>query len=151
MNKLVFESLNELNNFEKKKDPLSSLGVGQIHMIKDWLDEMGVKDYTINPDLTIDVKGNVRLDSKDLSKFPSYIRFNKVGGRFTCYNNQLTSLEGCPSKVVGHFSCHNNQLTGLEGCPNQVGGNFDCRDNSVEFTKEDVLKHCKVDKGGIYV
>ena len=32
-----------------------------------------------------------------------------VGDNFYCYNNQLNSLEGCPTTVDGSFSCFNNK------------------------------------------
>ena len=138
-------------NFERKKDPLSSLGVGKIHLIKSWLDEMGVENYTINDDLTIDVKGDVFLDRINLKEFPSYIKFNRITDNFYCHHNQLTSLVGCPSQVAGGFYCYYNRLTSLDGCPNQVGVSFYCSDNKVKFAKEDVLKLCKVDEDKIIV
>jgi hypothetical protein len=108
--KLVSESL-DMYNFEKKSDPLVSLEVGQIALITKWLDEMNVKDYTINDDFTIDVNGDVDLSDKNLVKFPDYIKFSKVKGGFYCYNNQLVSLEGCPEYVTGAFWCENNKLS----------------------------------------
>jgi len=169
--KLVSESLNELYKFEKKSDPLVSLGIGKKALITSWLDEMNIVNYIINDDLTIDVKGYVYLDDKGLDKFPDYIKFGKVGGYFYCSNNQLVSLEGCPSSVSGYFSCSNNQLVSLEGCPSSVGGGFycynnqlvslegcpvsvggwfDCRNNKKQFSREEVKKVCKV-KGNVYV
>src|ERR1035437_48623 len=68
-----------------------------------------------------------------------------VGGNFYCSRNQLTSLEYSPKVVGGNFYCSRNQLTSLEHCPKVVGGYFYCYDNSKKFTKEDVLKYCKVD------
>ena len=53
----------------------------------------------------------------------------KVGGTFSCYGNQLTSLKGAPQKVGKDFWCSRNQLTSLEGAPQEVGGEFDCRRN----------------------
>src|SRR5690606_15754852 len=47
------------------------------------------------------------------------------------HNNQLTSLEGCPSEVSGNFYCSYNQLTSLEGCPREVSGNFNCYKNQI--------------------
>jgi hypothetical protein len=38
------------NNFFK------NLGVGHIKLIKDWLEENEILEYTINPDMTIDVE-----------------------------------------------------------------------------------------------
>ena len=169
---IVCESLNELRNFERKRDPLSSLGVGQRKLIKDWLEEMDVKNYMINDDLTIDVKGSVNLNGKDLAKFPDYIQFGKIiKGWFYCADNQLISLKGCPNSVTNWFSCSRNKLTSLKDGPNTVGTGYDCRGNELEsldycattcgglfhcdfnprkFTKEDVLKVCKVKRSNIY-
>jgi hypothetical protein len=86
----------------------------------------GIKNYTINPDGTVDVDGNVNLFG--LKKLP--IKFGKVSGRFDCSYSQLTTLEGSPKEVGGWFNCSYNQLTTLEGAP-KVVGNFDCRNNQL--------------------
>jgi len=88
-----------------------------------------IQDYTINPDGSIDVDGNVDLSSRGLKKIP--LKFRNVRGNFYCNYNQLTSLEGCPQSVGGAFSCHSNKLTSLEGCPQSVGGNFYCSKNQL--------------------
>ncbi len=74
-----------------------------------------IKNYSINPDGSIDVDGDVLLYNRGLSKIP--IKFNKVSGSFEIFNNQLTSLVGCPNIVGSYFYCFNNKLTSLEGCP----------------------------------
>ena len=86
---LVSESLNELYKFEKKTNPLSSLGIGKKVLITKWLDEMGIKNYIINDDLTITINGKVDLESNKLNNFPDYIQFNIVNGFFDCGNNNL--------------------------------------------------------------
>ena len=48
--------------------------------IKNWLDEMGIGNYTINKDLTVDVKEDVRLFNKDFTRLP--IQFGTVSGTF---------------------------------------------------------------------
>ena len=165
--KLVRESL----KFERSLLPYKKLNIGKITLIKKWLYEMEVKDYTINEDFSIDVANSINLENKGLSSFPSYIKFNKVegyfycsfnqlttlegapnevGGGFYCENNQLTTLEGAPSIVEGNFSCYNNQLTSLEGAPSKVEGYFYCYNNIKKFTIEEVRKYCKV-KGEITV
>ena len=53
-------------------------------------------------------------------------------GYFSCSLNNLTSLEGAPSKVNGNFSCHNNKLTSLEGAPSKVNGSFFCTGNNIK-------------------
>jgi hypothetical protein len=56
--------------FKKSDNSLISLGVGQIALITKWLDEMGVENYIINDDFTIDVDYGVDLSNKNLNKFP---------------------------------------------------------------------------------
>ena len=89
----------------------------------------GIKNYTINEDGTIDVDGDVDLSGKNIDKLP--LKFGKVTGSFYCNDNQLTSLEGCPSKVGDGFYCYYNQLTSLEGCPTEIGGGFYCSNNKL--------------------
>jgi len=136
--------------FKKLDDPLVSLGIGKKALITSWLDEMNIVNYIINDDYTIDVEGNVYLYGKGLDKFPEYIKFGRVGGYFSCSNNQLVSLEGCPVSVGGDFYCSYNQLVSLEGCPSSVGGGFYCSNNKKQFSKEEVKKVCKV-KYDIYI
>ena len=88
-----------------------------------------IKNYTINPDGSIDVDGNVNLSYMNLTELP--LKFNKVSGYFYCSENNLTSLEGCPNEVGDDFDCSENKLTSLEGCPNEVGGDFDCSNNQL--------------------
>jgi hypothetical protein len=159
--KIVGESL---YSFEKKSNPLDSLNVGRRKRIEDWLDEMDVRDYTINDDLSIDVECDVHLESNDLYEFPDYIKFNTVTGCFYCDNNQLTSLVGCPftcshfacsfnvlnslrycpSYVGGNFRCNDNRLTSLDHCPKQVNGDFHCRNNKKAFSKEYIRSLCDI-------
>ena len=93
----------------------------------------GIKNYTINSDGSIDVDGDVDLSRKNIDKLP--LKFGKVTGHFDCYDNQLTSLEGCPREVGGHFYCSYNKLTSLEGSPNRVGGGFYCYENQLVDVK----------------
>ena len=159
--KLVRENI----NFERTDNPLRNMSIGRRTQIEKWLEEMEVKNYTINEDLTIDVKESVDLRNENLSSFPPFIKFRNVGGGFYCDRNQLTSLEGCPQSVGGNFFCNSNQLTSLEGCPQSVGGNFYCNGNRLtsleggpqsvggdfccsgnkkKFSEEEVRKFCDV-------
>ena len=101
----------------------------------------GIQNYTINPDESIDVDGYVHLSNRELKKIP--LKFRNVRGNFYCYDNQLTSLEGCPQSVSGNFYCYENQLTSLEGCPQSVSGGFYC--NSNQLTS---LEGCPQSVGG---
>ena len=69
--------------------------------IHDICEKYDITNYTINPDGSIDVDGNVNLSYMGLTKIP--IKFNKVSGYFDCSYNFITSLEGCPREVVGNF------------------------------------------------
>ena len=115
--------------------------------IQNWLDKMSIKNYTINADLTVDVKGNVRISRKGLTIIP--VQFGTISGSFFCNNNKLTSLQGGPKEVKWHFNCYDNNLTSLEGSPKEVGGDFWCRNNEAVFTEDDVNTVSKV-KGEIY-
>ena len=93
----------------------------------------GIMNYTINPDGSIDVDGNIILsydfERGELSKIP--LKFAKVIGDFECDRNQLTTLKGSPKSVGGNFDCYGNKLTSLEYGPESVGGNFDCHSNQL--------------------
>jgi hypothetical protein len=92
-------------------------------------EKYNITNYTINPDGSIDVAGDVNLWDKRLTELP--LTFNKVNGYFTCSYNKLTSLKGCPRWVGGWFSCQYNQLTSLEFSPDYVGSNFWCHNNNL--------------------
>lgn len=102
----------------------------------------GIKNYTINPDDSIDVDGDVDLrgsrfwdlfrssklgvaNNWTLDTLP--LKFGKVSGSFDCRYNNLETLEGCPKELGGDFYISNNLLTSLQGCPMEVrrflGGN----------------------------
>ena len=132
----------------KTLNRISKLGGPKtIEDIKKICDFLNIIRYTINKDLTVDVRGGVNLYHLGLERIP--LKFGKVDGVFHCSYNQLTSLEGAPIKVNGSFSCILNKITSLEGCPKKVNGDFYCSNNKVEFTEEEIKKVCKV-RGKIY-
>jgi hypothetical protein len=88
-----------------------------------------ITDYSINPDGSIDVIGNVNFSNGRLTEIP--IKFNKVDGNFNFSNNRLTTLEGCPKEVSGYFNVFKNSLTTLEGCPKYIGSHFSCNHNNL--------------------
>lgn len=128
--KLVKENL---YNFHKTGDIKSGLDIGMKPQIREWLDMMGVSNYTINPDLTIDAK-NVIITYKGITEFPEFIQFKKIEGNFFCYHNDLISLRGCPEFVGGKFDCSYNYLKSLEGGPIQ-SYQYTCNDNRIETLK----------------
>jgi hypothetical protein len=96
-------------------------------MIEKICNEYNITNYSINPDGTIDVNGDVEIINGLITKLP--IRFNRVNGYFNCGYNNLTTLDGCPKWVGGWFSCKDNELTNLEFSPEYVGSYFICTEN----------------------
>ena len=86
-----------------------------------------INDYSINPDGSIDVNGDIELRHLHLHKLP--LRFNYVNGNFDCASNWLKTLEDCPRHITGYFDCSDNILTSLEGGPKTIGNGFDCSYN----------------------
>ena len=107
------------NNFFK------NLGIGQETLIRKWLDEHNVKNYVINPDLTIDVKVDLFIE-EDL---PDFINFNKVYSMCTFWGLKITTLRGAPKYVNDHFTCRRTSIETLEGCPIEIEGEFEVVDN----------------------
>lgn len=78
-----------------------------------------IENYTINPDMSIDVDGDVSLR---VNQVDMPLVFNKVTEHFDCSGGgMLTSLKGCPKEVGGYFYCHFNDLKTLEHFPDKVG------------------------------
>ena len=136
--------------FERKKDPHSAIGIGRRALIENWLEEMDIKNWVINEDYKINIKGNLFLSLKTTKEFPSFIQFKNVFGDFFINGNKFISLRGCPYYIQGDFSCWNNNLDSLEYAPSYVEGFFACDQNRIKFTVEDVKKVCNV-LGKIYV
>ena len=97
--------------------------------------------------LGLEINGKLITDKTHLEKWE---------GNFYCDNNQLTSLEHCPTSVDGDFFCSHNKLTSLEHCPTSVvGGNFYCDHNKLTSLEhcpslKDVHKHIKQISGVFY-
>jgi hypothetical protein len=88
-----------------------------------------IENYTINPDGTVDVDGDVNLSRMNLKFIP--LKFGRVSGNFWCVRNELTTLDGAPKEVGGDFSCSSNKLTTLDGAPKVVGVSFACSYNQL--------------------
>jgi hypothetical protein len=98
----------------------------------------GIRNYTINDDLTVDVNGDVFLRSIE-SKLP--IQFGRVSGDFSCFGTRLLSLQGAPKEVGGNFDCDSNLLVSLQYSPREVGGSFNCVFNrlvSLQYSPREV-------------
>jgi len=96
--------------------------------IENWLNEMKIRNFIINDDLTINVNNKVDISNKNLTEIP--VQFNKINGYFDCSGNEnLTSLKGCPQIGITYFRCRNCNLENLKGAPKEIKGVFNCRDN----------------------
>ena len=89
-----------------------------------------ISNYTINPEGSIDVDGDVSIANGRLTKLP--LKFNKVSGDFYCSWEDLTTLEGSPKEVGGDFFCSYNKLKSLKHSPSIISGLFYCVDNPLE-------------------
>jgi hypothetical protein len=105
-------------------------------------EKYGITNYTINPDGSIDVNGDVFLDNKRLTELP--LTFNKITGYFSCSDNKLTSLKGSPRWIGGYFDCRYNRLTSLEFSPDYVGDDLFCSNNNLTDN------YCETEIGGSF-
>lgn len=73
--------------------------------------ELGIDNYVINNDNSVDVAGTVDISEKELVNIP--IKFGVVTGNFICSNNKLTSLKNIPNRC-DNILCDNNCLEYLD-------------------------------------
>ena len=92
-----------------------SFDIDDINEIRNICKKYDIKNYTINPDVSIDVNTSVNLSYEKLTKLP--LKFNKINGYFYCDYNKLATLEGSPKEINGDFNCCNNYLTSFEFAP----------------------------------
>ena len=116
--KLVREILYE--KFTDESDPINDMGIGLKHLIEKWLNNFNILNYTINNDLTIDLKNDLYLRNCSIKEFPNYIQFNNVAGSVSLADIGLISLRGCPRKIGGFFSCGYNLITSFTGGPEEI-------------------------------
>ena len=148
--KLVREHINE--KFTDESDPIKDMGIGLIHKIEEWLDEMCIRNYTINDDFTIDIdngRNSVNLTA-NITQIPDYIQFGTVHTSFFCNRCELTTFRGMPRRIDGIFGCSNNKIKTLDYIPREVCRSFFLEENSVKFTVRDIRSRCNV-MGSIYV
>lgn len=123
------------SNFFKKSKGIIETDLKKRKIIS-FLDNLKIKNYTINDDYSIDVDGDVSLsclmdkNGSVITKIP--FKFGKVTGLFDCSFNRLTNLENSPNWVGGNFKCnsqYDDSLISLLGGPKWVGGRYDCDEN----------------------
>lgn len=99
--------------------------------IREYLINIGAKNWQLNADGSYDVEGNIDIRNSSITMRKLPIQFNHVKGDFSCNSyayyrrngtSLLTTLEGCPRIVDGVFDCAGNRdLTSLEGGPESCG------------------------------
>jgi len=114
-------------SFPKSKEEINSI-----------CEKYGIKNYTINGDMTVDVDGDVELDNISLRSIP--LKFKKVTGTFDCSFNSLKTLEGSPQIVGDSFICSFNDLKSLEYSPTTVSEVFDASNNMLKTLKGSLKK-----------
>ena len=97
--------------------------------------KLKIKSFTINPDGSVDVRGNVDASIADFYKGKLPIKFGKIEGDFVCDGMRLRSLENAPHTVTGTFDCSWNEIQSLEGGPHTVGDGYFCDMNPLESLK----------------
>jgi hypothetical protein len=102
--------------------------------IMQWLYDVGIENYTINEDLTVDVDDNVNFLNNELENIP--IQFGIINGNFSISGHSLTSLKGSPYKVNGYFDCSYNNIQSLKYCPREIGGVFFCSHNFIKSLQD---------------
>lgn len=81
--------------------------------IEKWLRSMKIKNYTINPDKTVDVAGDVNLFNRGLDNLP--IKFGTVSGNFLVRHNKFRNLRGFPHEIGGDLTVSYNPGIKLQG------------------------------------
>ena len=133
--KSLFDKVNKItNDFYLVQNDKKQSFIYKKKLVSDWGDyKFNTKKIKFieekNDKPVIDYNGDVKFSNCKMSSLPIY--FNKVGGDFDCFSNNLTSLEGAPREVGGDFECSGNKLTTLEGGPREVGGDFICNYNNL--------------------
>lgn len=95
-----------------------------------------------NSDGSYDIDGNIHIPNMNITSLEDlpYV-IDSIDGSFICFDNNLTTLKGCPKEINrsflhrGNFNCSDNKLTSLEGCPNIIEGIFNCSQNKLTNLK----------------
>jgi hypothetical protein len=92
--------------------------------IKQWLYTLRINNYTIRPDGTVDVDGDVCFYSA-LKEIILPVQFGKVSGKVSAGTSPLLSLHGFPQYIGGDLFIHNTHiksLSGIEKIINEIHG-----------------------------
>ncbi len=136
-------------DFLKDKNPIKkTLHFQELFVLKQRIKAqckiLGIENYVINDDGTVDVNGNltIYLTKDKVKKDESHnilINFNKINGNVDISlqwkKNGRAGKGQLPftfNEVTGNFHATHNMLGTLIGCPKKVGGCFDIRANRLD-------------------
>lgn len=86
-----------------------------------WLDHHHITKYTINNDLSVDVKETVSIHKYQHSSATIPLKFGTVKGSFVVEGCSFTTMKNGPTQVDGeYYMVDNCPLVSLEGFPKQV-------------------------------
>ena len=103
----VYENI----EFERGLEPKQALSLGSRALIKKWFDDLDISPdrYTINTDLSIEVKGDLWLRGTNISSLPNNL---SVGGRLDLRETNITLLPDNLS-VKGYLDIEGTNITSL--------------------------------------
>ena len=78
----------------------------------------------------MEVKRDFRVSKNPSLRLNGYPK--KIGERFECNHNNLSSLEGMPEEIGGNIYLESNKISFLGGLPNEVMGNLSLYHNQLE-------------------
>ena len=116
--------------------------------IADYLHNVcGVKEFTVNPDGSINV---IRIRGKangDVMLFKSQetelaVRFERVDGNFYCCYSKLNSMKNFPRFVGGNLDISFTDIHSLEGMPDYIDKDFVC--TGCGFDEKDIPSTTKI-------
>lgn len=109
--------------------------------VKNFLDDLKIKNYTINDDLTVDVKGNVEVSKSKLKFIP--VEFGKIEGDFEWIDGELISVHNFPYYAY-NVDIHGNKI--IDYLNMDIDNYFNCQDNPcVLFYMENERTECETD------
>jgi len=107
-----------------------------IEMIEKMCKNHNVVEYSINPDMSIDIYQNLQIPyNRNLTSLPNF-NINTVHENASVRKNMLTNLINSPNSVCGNFWADYNMLTSIEGMPKFIGGNLHIEYNQLLINEE---------------
>lgn len=108
--------MKQLKEYITENNFFKNLGIGNVVLIKTWLEERRIKNYIINNDHTIDVNGSVKIFFYEEDELPYYIQFRIVSEEFFVEQSNIKSFRGFPTKcnTLYFFNCDMENLNGLD-------------------------------------